>query len=58
MVLETSAEKDEIDMTDEMFNLLLINKKITADHTFIITAGFDPLHDEAEKYALFTQYEQ
>ncbi len=42
---------DEIDMTDEMFNLLLINKKITADHTFIITAGFDPLHDEAEKYA-------
>ncbi|MEC7774163.1 MAG: alpha/beta hydrolase [Pseudomonadota bacterium] len=44
-------QKDEIDMKDEMFNLLLINKKITADHTFIITAGFDPLHDEAEKYA-------
>ena len=38
-------------MTDETFNLLSINKKITADHTFIITAGFDPLHDEAEKYA-------
>ena len=39
------------DMEEDTFNLLKISKKITAYHTFIITAGFDPLHDEAEKYA-------
>lgn len=39
------------DMEKDTFNLLNISQKITADHTFIITAGFDPLHDEAEKYA-------
>ena len=38
-------------MEEDTFNLLKISKKITAYHTFIITAGFDPLHDEAEKYA-------
>jgi len=36
---------------DDTFNLLKNTNKITAYHTFIVTAGFDPLHDEAEKYA-------
>ncbi len=39
------------DMEKDTFNLLNVSNKITAYHTFIITAGFDPLHDEAEKYA-------
>jgi acetyl esterase len=38
------------DMEKDTFNLLNISQKITANHTFVITAGFDPLHDEAEKY--------
>ena len=42
---------NEDDNNKDTFNLLKINKKITADHTFIVTAGFDPLHDEAEDYA-------
>ena len=36
---------------DDTFNLLKNTNKITAYHTFIVTAGFDPLSDEAENYA-------
>ena len=41
----------ESDNENHKYNLLKVNKKITVNHTFIITAGFDPLHDEAENYA-------
>ena len=37
--------------SDERFNLLLFDSKNKLPSTIIVTAGFDPLSDEAEEYA-------
>jgi len=42
--------------TNPSFNLMLLEEKIKLPKTFIVTAGFDPLLDESEKYA-FLLYE-
>ncbi len=38
-------------MDDECFNLMKVNLKKELPKTIVVTAGFDPLSDEAEKYA-------
>ncbi len=48
-----SNKKDELMNT---FNLLLHKKSVKLPETIIVTAGFDPLSDEAENYA-FLLYE-
>ena len=44
------------DMKDKTFNLMLNDTTIEVPKTVIVTAGFDPLVDEAEKFA-FLLYE-
>jgi acetyl esterase len=39
------------DNENSSFNLLLLNPECKIPKTIIVTAGFDPLSDEAEKYA-------
>ena len=41
--------EDNID--DEYLNLMKVNLENKLPKTIIVTAGFDPLSDEAEKYA-------
>ena len=43
--------KNEDNFIDERFNLLLCDSKNKLPSTIIVTAGFDPLSDEAEEYA-------
>ena len=42
------TEKDD---TNNLFNLNLLEKNMNLPKTIIVTAGFDPLSDEAEEYA-------
>ena len=43
--------KSEEDIKDQVFNLLKLDTDLTMPNTIIITAGFDPLCDDGEKYA-------
>ena len=44
-------KNDDEDNLKDTFNLLLFNPRKDFPKTIIVTAGFDPLSDEAEKYA-------
>tara|TARA_B100000965_G_scaffold309974_1_gene269292 strand:- start:614 stop:1624 length:1011 start_codon:yes stop_codon:yes gene_type:complete len=43
--------KNNEDDTNKTFNLMLCTKDMELPKTIIVTAGFDPLSDEAEEYA-------
>ena len=44
-------KNNDEDNLKDTFNLLLFNPNKDFPKTIIVTAGFDPLSDEAEKYA-------
>jgi acetyl esterase len=43
--------KSEENIKDQVFNLLKLDTDLAMPNTVIITAGFDPLCDDGEKYA-------
>jgi len=43
--------KSEENIKDQVFNLLKLDTNLAMPNTIIITAGFDPLCDDGEKYA-------
>ena len=43
--------KNEENIKDQVFNLLKLDTDLVMPNTIIITAGFDPLCDDGEKYA-------